>query len=89
MQICLNYVVIRTQQGRQRKSSVKTLSLPFCAEFWRHCVLRSGTQRSDLPRDQGEENGNIKYFNSSSGNQTNNLSRLQSHFVPLRQDWLI
>ena len=35
-------------------------------------------------------NGNIhlsKYFISSSGLRTHNQSVLQSHFVPLRQDW--
>ena len=35
----------RTQQGRQRESSGKTLRSPLSAEFWRHCVLTGRTQR--------------------------------------------
>ena len=33
------HAVSRTQQGRQREPSVKTLCSPLSAEFWRHCVL--------------------------------------------------
>ena len=49
------HAVSRTQQGRQRELSIKTLSSPLSAEFWRHCVLRGRTQRRALPRHQSEE----------------------------------
>ena len=39
------HAVSRTQQGRQRESSVKTLRSPLSAEFWRHCALSGRTQR--------------------------------------------
>ena len=39
------HAVSRTQQGRQREPSVKTLRPPLSAEFWRHCVLSGRTQR--------------------------------------------
>ena len=39
------HAVLRTQQGRQREPSVKTLRSPLYAEFWRHCVLSRGIQR--------------------------------------------
>ena len=32
------HAVSRTQQVRQRESSVKTLLSPLSAEFWGHCV---------------------------------------------------
>ena len=31
----------RTQQGRQREPSVKTLHSPFSAEFWTHYVMNN------------------------------------------------
>ena len=37
------HVVSRTQQGRQREPSVKTLRSHLTAEFWRQCVLSGGT----------------------------------------------
>ena len=43
--LLLRPVVARTQQGRQREPSVKTLLFPLSAEFWRHCVLSGRTQR--------------------------------------------
>ena len=49
------HAVSRTQQGRQREPSVKTLRSPLSAEFWRHCVLSGRTQRRALPRHQSEE----------------------------------
>ena len=49
------HAVSRTQQGRQRESSVKTLGSPLSAEFWSYCVLSGGTQRRTLPRYQSEE----------------------------------
>ena len=49
------HAVSRTQQCRQRESSVKTLHSPLSAEFWRHCVLSGRTQRPALPRHQSEE----------------------------------
>ena len=49
------HAVSRTQQGRQREPSVKTLRSPLSAEFWRHCVLSGRTQRRALPQDQSEE----------------------------------
>ena len=56
-------------------------------EFWKHCVLGGGTQRRVLARHQSEENEK-KYISYPRGeDRTNNLSRLQSHFVPLRYDW--
>ena len=39
------HAVFRTQQGRHRESSVKTLRFPLSAKFWRHCVLSDRTQR--------------------------------------------
>ena len=51
----LHAVYHRTQQGRQREPSVKTLYAPLSAEFWRYCVLSGGTQRCALPRHQSEE----------------------------------
>ena len=39
------HAVSRTQQGRQREPSVKTLRSPLPAEFWRHCVLSGRNQR--------------------------------------------
>ena len=38
------HALSRTQQGRQREPSVKTLRSPLSAEFWRHCVLSGRTQ---------------------------------------------
>ena len=84
------HTVSRTQQGRQREPSVKTLCFPLFAEFWRHCVLSGRTQRRALPATPERRNRNInlsKYFISSSGDRTNDHSVLQSHFVPLRHDW--
>ena len=84
------HAVSRSQQGRQKEPSVKTLHSSLSAEFWRNCALSGRTQRRALPRHQSEENGNInlsKYFISSSGDRTHNQSVLQSHFVPLRHDW--
>ena len=49
------HALSRTQQGRQREPGVKIFRSPLSAEFWRHCVLSSGTQRCALPRHQGEE----------------------------------
>ena len=83
------HAVSRTQQGRQRESSVKILRSPLSAEFWRRCVLSGRIQRSAMPRHQSEEmdiNLN-KYFISSSGDRTHNQSVLQSHFVSLHHDW--
>ena len=69
-------VVPRMQLSGQRDPSFKTLRFPLCAEFWRHCVLSGGTQRRALPRHRSKE---MKILNiSSSGNQTHELSRLQS-----------
>ena len=39
------HAVSRTQQGRQREPSIKTLRSPLSAEYWRHCVLSRRTQR--------------------------------------------
>ena len=39
------HTISRTQQGRQREPSVKTLRSPLSAEFWRHCVLSGRPQR--------------------------------------------
>ena len=36
------HAVSRTQQGRQRELSVKTLRSPLSAEFWKHCVSSGG-----------------------------------------------
>ena len=83
-----NHSVCRTQQGRQREPSVKTLRSSLFAEFWRHCVLSGGTQRRACASTPERINENInKYFISTSGDRTHNQSRLQSHFVPLRHDW--
>ena len=71
----------RTQQGRQREPSVKTLRSSLSTEFWRHFVLSGGTQRRALSRHQSEE---MEIF--SSGDRTHNQSTLQSHLVPLRHD---
>ena len=49
------HAVSRTQQGRQKETSVKTLRSPLSADFWRHCVLSGRTQRRALPRHQSEE----------------------------------
>ena len=49
------HAVSRTQRGRQREPSAKTLRSPLSAKFWRHCVLSGGTQRRALPRYQSEE----------------------------------
>ena len=72
------HAVSRTQQGRQREPSVKTLRSPLSAEFWRHCVLSGRTQRHASPQHQSEENRNINlsntYFISSSGDPTHNQS---------------
>ena len=56
MRIKLNQIhaVSRTQQRRQKEPSVKTLRSPLSVEFWRYCVLSSGTQRRALPRHQRE-----------------------------------
>ena len=51
-------------------------------------MLSGRTQRRVCPRHQSEENINLsKYFISSNGDRTHNQSVLQSHFVPLRNDW--
>ena len=56
------HAVSRTQQGRQREPSVKTLRSPLFAEFWRHCVLSGRTQRRKL------------YINSKFNIHTSNIS---------------
>ena len=72
-------------------TSIKTLRSPFSAEFW-IAALRVEWQNS-TPRfasSPERRKGNInlnKYFISSSGDRTHNLSVLQSYFVPLRRDW--
>ena len=83
------HAVSRTQQGRHREPSVKTLRTPLSAEFWRHCVLSVRTPPCFASTPE-RRNGNInlnKYFISSSGDRTLNQTVLQSHFVPLRHDW--
>ena len=82
------HAVSRSQQGRQRESSVKTLRSPLSAEFWRHCVLSGGTQRSALPRNQSENINVNKYFTSASGDRTHNQSILQSHFVSMVKNYI-
>ena len=80
------HAVSRTQQGRQRESSVKTHHFPLSTEFWRHCVFSGGTKRRALPRPE-RRNENItlsKYFISSNGDRNHNQSILQSYFLPLR-----
>ena len=80
----------RTQQGKQREPSVKTLRFPLSAKFWRHCVFSGGTQRRAFASTPERRNENIninKYFFSSSGDRTHNQSILQSHFVPRRHDY--
>ena len=49
------HAVSRTQQGRQREPSVKTLRSILSAGFWRHYVLSDRTQHPALHRDQGKE----------------------------------
>ena len=66
------HAVSRTQQGRQREPSIKTLHSPLSAEFlevlrveWRNSTLRFVSTP--------EQSGNIylnKYFISSSGDRT-------------------
>ena len=48
------HAVSRSQQCRQKEPSVKTFCSSFSAEFWRHCVLSSGTQLA-LTSHQSEE----------------------------------
>ena len=43
IQINQLHAVSRTQQGRQREPNVKTHRSPLFAEFWRYCVMSSGT----------------------------------------------
>ena len=84
------HAVSRTQQGRQREPSVKTLRFPLSAKFWRHCVLSGRKPRLTSTPERKRSDGNInssKYLISSSGDRTHNQSVLQSHFVPLRRDW--
>ena len=53
------HAVSRTQQGKQREPSVKTLRSPLSAEFWRQCVLSGRNQCRILPRHLNE---NIQYL---------------------------
>ena len=53
------HAISRTQRGKQREPSVKTLRSPLSVEFRRHCVLSGGTQRRLLPRYESKE---IKYL---------------------------
>ena len=46
------HAVSRTQLGRQREPSVKTIRSPLSTEFWRYCVLSGRAQRRALPRHQ-------------------------------------
>ena len=86
------HAVSRTQQGRQRKPSVKTLRSPLSAEFWMHCVF-SETQRLVFALEPERRNDNMnvnKHFISSSGDWTYNQSILQSHCHPavaLLSEW--
>ena len=58
------HAVSRTQQGRQREPSVRTLRSPLPADFWRHCVLSSGTPRFTSTPERRNENINVnKYEN--------------------------
>ena len=47
----------------------------------------SANSEGGLSRYQSEGNENNKYFTSSSGNRTHNLTRLQSHAYFLPHDW--
>ena len=75
----------RTQHGRQREPSVKTLR--FSPSSGRHCVLSGGTRRRALPRHQSEEMKmlNISFLPVGIEPTT---SRVYSHtLVLLRHDW--
>ena len=59
------HTVSRTQQGRQRKPSVKTLCSLISVNIWRHCVFSGGTQHRAFPSTPEQRNENInvnKYF---------------------------
>ena len=56
------HAVSRTQQGRQRKPSTRTLRASVYAKFQGHCVLSGGTQRRTLP-DLERRNENINLNN--------------------------
>ena len=76
----------RPQQGRQREPSVNTLRCLFSVQFWRHYgEWRNSTPRFASKPERKNENINDSIY--SSENRTHNLSRLQSHFVLLWDDW--
>ena len=69
----------RTQQGRQREPSDNTTRPLRRRRLCRRFVA--------TPERRNESINVCKYFTSSSGDQTQNQSILQSHSVPLRHDW--
>ena len=75
--------VSRTQELGTRKDSIKTL--PFAIFHWilkALCLLFNAA----LCLTPERNNDNIKYLISSSRNRTHDLSRIQSHFVPMHHD---
>ena len=86
------HAVSRTQQGRQRVPSVKTLRSPLSA-FRRvldalRVEWRNSTPRFASTPERRNDNLNVnKYLSSSFEDRTHNQSILQSHSVPRRHDW--
>ena len=79
------HAVSRTQQGRQRELSVKTLRPPLSAKFWSNCVLSGGTQRLAFASTPEQTNENIsvnKYVISSDEDRTHNQSVYTHTFCP-------
>ena len=64
-------------------------SVPHCPPISGGFRVEFGTQRALPGHQRRNEKLNVnEYFISSSGDRTHNQLILQSHFVPLRHDWL-
>ena len=73
-------VVSRTQQGRQRGPSTKTLHSPFFHRILEVLRVECRNSKARVTATPTIENGNIKYFITSSRNKP-------TTFVPLRHNW--
>ena len=85
------HVVFRTQQGRRREPRVKILRSPSVLRRILEALRverRNSTPRFALTTERKNENIKLnKHLIPSSWDRTNNQSRLQSRFVPLRHYW--
>ena len=79
------YAVSRTQQGRQREPSVKTLRSRLSTELWRHCVVkwRNSTPRFASKPDRENEHRSILRHVLLSYSKKGFLSSIQQSVISI------